>query len=82
MPTRFHSAYPGLGFAATHGSWAMEIPWHGRLYLGWRWVVNRARTLQLSSRNHPASLAEREIPTSVYLIGALTKMEFVEQERQ
>jgi len=82
MPTRFHSAYPGFGFAATHGGRGLEIRCHGGLYLRWRWIVDGAGTLQLSSRNHPSSLAERKLPEFVYLIELLKKVDLGERERK
>ena len=79
MPARFHSHHPGFGFAEAYGRRFLEIRWHDRLYLGWRWIVDRACALQLSSRNHPSPLADGNI---ICLIGALTQAELVEHDRQ
>jgi hypothetical protein len=54
MPARFHTDHPGFGLAPTYGSRPMEIWCPDSLYLGWSWIVDRARALPLSSRNYPA----------------------------
>ena len=61
MPARFRSFYPGFGFAATNGRRPMEIRCDDGLHLGWRWIVDCARALELSSRNHPSSPKARTV---------------------